>query len=326
MVFCTRNWRAAFAAFAALGTAAVLSVGAARSEPQLCPDGVSAPTEVKEIAPGVFVRQGVHALMTAQNLGAIANIGFVIGKNAVAVIDTGGSPCDGERLRLAIRARTELPIAYVINTHVHPDHTFGNAAFAPENPVFTGHYRLPRAMALRGDYYIRTFAGHMGAALMSATKIIAPTTLVKDHLVLDLGGRKLVLKAHRTAHTDNDLSVYDEKTHTLWTGDLVFLEHIPVIDGSLKGWLAVMDELAKIPAARAVPGHGPASVSWPDALEPQRQYLEKLAADLRKFIAQDGRMIDAAKHAAVEEAKQWRLHDLFHARNANAGFAELEWE
>lgn len=291
-----------------------------------CPSDSPASAEVTEVAPGIFVRQGVHSLMTTQNLGGIANIGFVIGEKAVAVIDTGGSACDGERLRLAIRARTSLPIAYVINTHVHPDHIFGNAAFVSEKPTFIGHARLPRALALRGEYYLRAFTESMGEALMSPTRIIPPSMKVETQTTIDLGNRKLILQAHPTAHTDNDLTVYDENTRTLWTGDVVFLGHIPVIDGSLKGWLSVLDDVAKIPAARAVPGHGPVSVAWPDAMKPERKYLQKLAADLRKFIAEDGSIMDAAKHAATEEAKHWKLHEDFHARNANAGFAELEWE
>src|SRR5437764_10096754 len=118
----------------------------------------AAPLRVDQVAPGVYVHIGQHKDFENGYDGDIANIGFVIGTDAVAVIDTGGSYAVGMALKEALRGITQLPIRYVINTHVHPDHVFGNAAFIDADPAkagaqprLVGHAMLPRAMALRSD-------------------------------------------------------------------------------------------------------------------------------------------------------------------------------
>lgn len=266
--------------------------------------------------------------MVASSGGDIANVGFVVGNEAVAVIDTGGALIIGERLKKVIESVTNKPIRYVINTHEHPDHIFGNAAFVGRGVTFVGHKNLPREMAARGPAYLATWQRMMGPALTKGIKLVPPTLLVDvgRDVHLDLGGRVLDVRAWPPMHTDCDVTIFDEKTATLFTGDLVFLQHVPVIDGSVLGWLKAMPELAKIPAKLAVPGHGAIGVDWPQAMAAEKAYLDKLTQDLRGFIKRGADINAAAAKAGQSEAGKWQLFGLYNPRNATAGYAELEWQ
>ena len=153
-----------------------------------------------------------------------------------------------------------------------------------------------------------------------------PERLVNSHMSLDLGGRKLTLTAHPTAHTDNDLTIYDAKTDTLWMSDLLFIEHIPVIDGSLKGWLSELQRLKTKQFKRVIPGHGPLVTDWPKRMLPELAYLQMLLDEIRLAIKQGVFLEDAVNTVGLSAKENWVLYDQFHKKNVTSAFAELEWE
>jgi quinoprotein relay system zinc metallohydrolase 2 len=287
-----------------------------------------APLDVREIAPGVYAHQAPITAMDAASGGDISNNGFIVGDDAVAVIDTGGAAIIGERLRKAIEKITDKPIRYVINTTEHPDYIFGNAAFVGPGVTFVGHRNLPRSIAVRGPHYIQTLRRDMGEALINGVKLVSPTLLVdigKD-TKLNLGHRVIDLRAWPMMATDCNLTILDEKTQTLFAGDLVYLRHVPVVDGSVLGWLKAMPQLAAIPARLVAPGHGSVGAIWPQALAAEKAYLLKLTADLRDLIRKGADINQAAQTAGQSESSKWQLFGVYNPRNATAGYAELEWE
>ena len=279
-----------------------------------------------EVAPGVFAHRGAIAEPAPENLGDVSNIAFVIGAAAVAVIDTGGSRAIGEEVYLAIRERSDLPIATVILTHMHPDHVFGATALAEAGGTLVGRAGLSRALADRADAYSENFAALIGLAGFLGSRVPAPDREVAEEEAIDLGGRTLRLRARPTAHTASDLTVTDSASGILFTGDLVFADHAPALDGSLRGWQAVLGAMRDETAPLIVPGHGGPVLPWPEGAAPLVRYLDTLAADTRAAL-EDGAPLSAASRTIGRgEAANWRLFDLYNARNATVAYTELEWE
>ncbi len=296
---------------------------------------------VEALAPGAFHVPGHQAAWGPDFHGHVANLGFVIGSRCVAVIDSGGSATVGRALLATVRQHSALPICYVINTHPHPDHVLGNLAFSqahtaeantaanadPAPPVFVGHARLRASLAARAPFYLNALRRDFDAADHTPS-VPLPTLAVTDRTELDLGGRVLELRAWPTAHTDSDLTVRDRTSGTLWLGDLVFVGHLPVLDGNLKGWLAVLQGLKREAAQRLVPGHGAVLAPGPAAFDATESYLTQLQSDVGSALDEGLTLSQTvARLGTPPESRMagWLLVDAFHRRNVTTAYAELEW-
>ena len=240
-----------------------------------------------EIAENNYVHLGKHVSIEDKENSDIANIGFIIGNDCVAVIDTGGSINIGMKLKNSAHKITKKPICYVINTHVHFDHILGNKAFVSKNTNFVGHKDLAEAVNQNRDFFLTPFP---------------------------------------KSHSHNDLVVIDNETRTLWSGDLIFRERIPSLTGSLKGWLETIEKIKKLDVKIVVPGHGDVASSLGDAIKQQENYLNLLLNKTRQAI-NEGKFINEAMETIDQDNQfKLILHDYQHSTNINKAYTELEWE
>ncbi|MEO0624639.1 MAG: quinoprotein relay system zinc metallohydrolase 2 [Pseudomonadota bacterium] len=283
------------------------------------------PLTTEEVAPGVFVHRAPYAIPTPENGGDLANIGFVVGETAVAVIDAGGSRAIGEQLYTAIRERTDLPIGWLVLTHVHPDHILGASVFREAGARIVAHPGFTMSLGNRAGSYETAMRRLLGERVWMGTELIAadegaPVTEI------DLGGRVLELDYHDIAHSETDMTAFDRATGTWFVGDLVFAGHTPALDGSILGWQRLLAEMAERSAKRIVPGHGPASLDWPKGADPIRAYLAAITEEARAAIRAGEPLSAASRHIGESQRGSWALFDEFNRRNATAAFKELEWE
>ena len=277
-----------------------------------------------EVAEGIFVHYGLHVGFDHEHHDDIANIGFIIGETCVAVIDTGGSVGVAEKLKHAIQNITDTPICYVINTHVHFDHVLGNPVFDDEQTQFIGHLYLAEVLESNREFFIEEFGANLGS-YVNDNPIVVPDIGVEDTLEINLGERVLELRAVADAHSNTDLIILDKQTDTLWSGDLLFVTRIPALDGSIRGWIKVLESLRDEPFARVIPGHGEL-VEWPSGSDAELAYLKLLQDSVRAGIEAGDFMEDVVTEVGKEEKLQWLLHEQHHKRNVTKTFTELEWE
>ncbi len=278
-----------------------------------------------EVASGNYLHNGKHVSIDHDQHDDIANIGFIVGDKCVAVIDTGGSVDIGIKLLQQIRAVTDKPICYVINTHIHFDHLLGNKAFIGENPEYVGHHHLAVEVEQNREFFLERFKDDLGPS-PATTSIVGPDILIEETTSLDLGNRRLTLVPYPVSHSHSDLVVIDNKTSTLWAGDLIFRERVPSLTGSLIGWLKTTKELLGLKVKTVIPGHGTATHSITEATEQQQGYLQRLLDETRLAIANGLFLNEAIESVDKDNQSNWLLFEYQHPTNVSKAYTELEWE
>ncbi|MDP6351111.1 MAG: MBL fold metallo-hydrolase [Alphaproteobacteria bacterium] len=234
------------------------------------PDYGLAPAKV---ADGIYVLWGRQEALTQANGANIANAAFVVGSDSVLAVDAGPTRRYGEQMLAAIGAVTDRPVATLVITHHHLDHSFGMAAFAAAGAEIVIHAEALPALDRDSEILLANMNELIGPDWLAGTAIGAPTRLVRAPETVDLGGRAVRILAFAGGHSPGDLAVIDEATATLIAGDLVFMGRAAaVLHADIPTWLDQIDHLAAMGWRRLIPGHGPL-VGAPAELDPLRDYL-----------------------------------------------------
>jgi glyoxylase-like metal-dependent hydrolase (beta-lactamase superfamily II) len=190
--------------------------------------------------------------------GAGGNVTVIAGDDGVIMVDSQFAPMH-DKLKAAVAGLTPQPIRYLVDTHLHGDHTGGNALFAADGAIVVGHAQLKQSMA-QGTVNALT-----GAQTPPAPAAALPSkTYGGDRTVLGVKGRSVQLIHVPRAHTGGDTMVWIPDAYVLATGDIVSVGHrYPNIDvgdgGGIDGMIAGVDACLERTDGRTrfVPGHGP---------------------------------------------------------------------
>ena len=276
----------------------------------------------QEVDPQIHCFFGLPEVMDKHNNGNMSNSCFVTLGSSYLVIDSGPTYQYASQAYDAMKKIKNLPISYVINTHIHDDHWLGNSYYAKEHIAIIGSdvfEQLPKEEKTRMEKRISPEA-YVG------TSQTYPNLFVTKQKVLDIDDKKVVIKSvNNKAHTEHDLYVYIPSLRVVFTGDLVFNERLPSLrDGDINGWIEALDTIRAMDTRYIIGGHG--SVVGKDALDLTYNYLTKMRQQI-KLLLEDGVEIDDVVNTVVmPEYKDIPFYDSIHRQNVETVYRTLEWE
>lgn len=271
------------------------------------------------------VAEGVYAWIQPDGSWWINNAGFVAGDESVLVVDTCTTEERTTRFLDAIAEhRPAAGLDYAVNTHHHGDHTFGNCML-PESITLIGHENM--RTSLLADTTPENFPAFWAPRpqLDGLSRRVPNITLSSD-LTLYVGGRRVeLLHPGYAAHTEGDVVVWVPDSKVLFTGDLLFPGHTPmVMAGRPSGALAALDWMAALDPQIIVPGHGEVldRAAFNATLLEHAAYYRFVLAESQRGVADDLTPLDVARTADLSAWDHLLDKERF-ILNVHAGIGEL---
>ncbi|MBD3178947.1 MAG: MBL fold metallo-hydrolase [Candidatus Latescibacteria bacterium] len=281
----------------------------------------------------VKLGEGVYALVAesesfADNLGT--NRGFVIGSEAVLVIDPGYTPEHAGALLARVRELTDLPVKYAVNTHYHPVNVWGNSVFREQGAVII-------ARPETASYMEETFPGYMEYYRSSKparyeqikdVQLTLPDSLMTgERQVVDLGGRRVILQHFGPAHTAGDCLVSIPECGVLFPGGIISNGYHPNMadpGADFDNWIEILDRLSGAEISYVVPGEG--RLCGRKQIGREKAYIRNLteacADSIRKGVPLRRMISTLNPGAIIPEAENYGHRNIF-SYNINKVFLNL---
>jgi len=276
----------------------------------------------KEVSKNIYCFFGLEQVMDKRNNGNMSNSCFVNMGTSYLVIDSGPTFQYATQAYKQMQKIKNLPVSYVVNSHVHDDHWLGNGFYKKQGAKIIGpsNFRnLPKVKITRMQRRI-------SAEAFKGTHQVYPTIFVDTNKTLRINGEKVLIESvNHKAHTAHDLFVYIPSKKVVFAGDLVFNGRLPSLrDGNINGWLSALQELRKMDIKYIIGGHGERIDKR--SIDFTYNYLSKLKRSLVKLIDDGVGIADAVNKLTMKEYKGVPFYNSIHRQNVETTYRTLEWE
>jgi cyclase len=270
----------------------------------------------------VYCFFGKAEVINTQNNGNMVNSCFAdLGKTWL-VIDSGPTFAYAKEAFGKIEEIKKMPVAAVINTHVHDDHWLGNGFYLSQGAEVIGTSAFKKEV---DPSAVTRMERRVSKEAYALTTPKLPTTQVDQNTTLHIDGNEIrLIKVARKAHTSGDILVYLPKMQTLFCGDVVFNDRLPSLrDGDINGWIAALEMIKAMPLKNIIGGHG--NAIGKDAADLTYRYLVQLRSEVKEAIDNDVGIENAVKTIRMPSFSSVGLYNEMQAQNVEAAYRTLEW-
>ncbi len=253
-------------------------------------------TEMREITPGVY------AYFQAEGGWFLSNAGLIVGDDCAIVIDSLGTIGFNRDFLEEIQQVTDKPVRYLVNTHHHGDHIYGNHLFTGATAIC--HTRCREEIRKTGEPDPERLSQVFPGLDFTGVRMTLPDITFERQLTLYPGKREVLLLYYQPAHTVGDIIAWLPQDGIVFAGDLLFLYSTPLcLQGSFNGWIEVMKAMADLDARVYIPGHGPQCGQ--EGVRECLDYLVFLYGEARRRFDAGMSAREAARAISLGRFKKW---------------------